>query len=148
MRSSDNPRAGGRRRRRAAGRPRTSGLSRAEQLRAAKQRQRRREREAGVAEIRLKLPAAQGSRLAFLSRRPEFKQSLSDWLDEEAIEVARFPQLQLLCWNRRAEFLTALDAWNLYERNWRFVEARELAGEERELIRRLGARFGGGRVDV
>ncbi len=136
------------RRSRRAGRPRVSEMSRAEQLRAAKRRQRQRERESGVAEVRLKLPAAQGRRLAFAARQPEFKESLERWLDEEAIEVSRHPQLQLLCWNRRSEFLTALDAWNLYERNWRFVEIGALTGEERGLIRRLGAQFGGGRVDV
>jgi len=129
-------------------RPRSRKTSRSEQLRAAKQRQRQREREAGVAEIRIKLPAAQGRRLAFAARQPAFKESLARWLDGETIEVACYPELKLLCWNRKAEFLTAQDAWNLYERNWRFVEAGTLTGEERELIKLLGVRFGGGRVDV
>src|ERR1044072_7236884 len=142
------PRQTGVRKRHRQGRPRSSNLSRSEQLRAAKQRQHQREQQAGISEIRLKLPAKLGRRLAFVTRQAGFNESLAHWLDAKAIEVAQYPQLHLLCWNRRAEFMTPLEAWNLYERNWRFVEVARLTTEERSLIRRLGARFGGGHVDV
>lgn len=131
-----------------AGRPRTSGLSRAEQLRAAKQRQRVRERDAGVTEVRLMLSAASAAGLTFAARQPGFAGALAELLEAEVVETARYPQLKLLCWNRRAHFLGAHDAWSLYERNWRFVDAAALSEGERALIRRLDARFGGGRGHV
>ncbi|MSP38240.1 MAG: hypothetical protein EXR70_07090 [Deltaproteobacteria bacterium] len=69
---------------------------------------------------------------------------LTELLDSETIEVGRYPQLKFLCWNRRNHFLTAHDAWSLYERNWRFVEPNRLETSERQLIETLSARFGGG----
>jgi hypothetical protein len=65
-------------------------------------------------------------------------------LDSETVEVGCYPQLKLLCWNRRNDFLTAEDAWSLYERNWRFVEPNQLELSERQLIDTLSSRFGGG----
>ncbi len=127
-----------------AGRPRTSNLSRAEQLRLAKQTQRAREAHAGQTEARLKLPGALAKRLMFASRQPGFLDALKQMLDTETIEVDRYPQLKLLCWNRRTRFLIAEDAWSLYERNWRFVEADRLEPMEQRLIAMLSARFGGG----
>ena len=127
-----------------AGRPRTSGLTRAEQLRQAKRAQREREGEAGQTEARIKLPRALAQRLLFASRQPGFVAVLTKVLDSEAIEVGRYPQLKLLCWNRRNHFLMAEDAWSLYERNWRFVEPNQLEASERQLIETLSSRFGGG----
>jgi hypothetical protein len=130
--------------RRAAGRPRTSKLTRAEQLRLAKRMQRQREAERGVAEVRLKLPSPLARRFLFASRQPGFLAALTKLLDAETIEVSRYPQLKLLCWNRRNQFLGAEDAWNLYERNWRFIEPDRLEASERRLIESLASRFGGG----
>ena len=131
-------------RRASVGRPRTSNLSRPEQLRLAKQTQREREASAGQTEARFKLPGALAKRLMFASRQPGFLDALRQMLDSETIEVDRYPQLKLLCWNRRNRLLTAGDAWNLYERNWRFVEADRLEPMEQRLIEMLSARFGGG----
>ena len=130
--------------RRTAGRPRTSALTRAEQLRSAKRAQREREGQAGQTEARIKLPRAMAQRLLFASRQPGFVALLGKVLDCETIEVGRYPQLKLLCWNRRNQFLTAQDAWSLYERNWRFVEPNQLEPSERQLIETLSSRFGGG----
>jgi len=126
------------------GRPRTSALTRAEQLRQAKRAQRERDGDAGQTEARIKLPRVLAQRLVFASRQPEFVGKLTELLESEAIEVGRYPQLKLLCWNRRNQFLTAQDAWSLYERNWRFVEADRLEPSERQLIEMLTSRFGGG----
>jgi hypothetical protein len=79
----------------------------------------------------------------FASRQTGFLDALRHLLDSETVEVSRYPQLKLLCWNRRNSFLTAEDAWSLYERNWRFVETDRLEHMEQRLIKELSARFGG-----
>ena len=127
-----------------AGRPRVSGLSRSEQLRLAKRSQREREREAGLVQAPLRLPAPLAARLMFAAQQPAFTAALSEFLDSALVEAARYPQLKLLCWNRRSPWLSAADAWSLYERNWRFIESEQLEPAERELIDRLNARFGAG----
>lgn len=133
-----------RKKQRPAGRPRSSELTRAEQLRLAKRAQREREGKAGQTEVRIKLPRALAQRLMFASRQQGFVDVLTQLLDAETIDVKRYPQLQFLCWNRRDHFLTPQDAWSLYERNWRFVETNQLEPSERQLIEILSARFGGG----
>ena len=130
--------------RQTAGRPRISSLTRAEQLRQAKRAQRARDGAAGQTDARIKLPRTLAQRLMFASRQPGFVAKLTDLLDSETIEVGRYPQLKLLCWNRRNQFLSAQDAWSLYERNWRFVEANLLNAAEHQLIDILASRFGGG----
>lgn len=133
--------------RRAVGRPRTSDLTRGEQLRLAKRAQREREGEAGQTEARIKLPKPLAQRLLFASRQPGFIAELTKLLDSETIDVGRYPQLKLLCWNRRSQFLTTQEAWSLYERNWRFVEADQLEPSERQLVETLSSRFGGGKMN-
>lgn len=130
--------------RRKTGRPRTSILTRAEQLRLAKRAQRLRDAKAGQIEARIKLPQALAQRLTFAARQPGFISWLTECLVRETVEVGRYPQLKFLCWNRRSQFLTAQEAWSLYERNWRFVELDQLVPTERQLIDALRARFGGG----
>ena len=127
-----------------AGRPRVSDLTRAEQLRAAKRAQREREREAGLVLARLRLPAALAARLVFSARQPGFADALAEFLDADTVEVARYPQLNLLCWNRRSPLVSAKDAWSLYERNWRFIDSSQLGPAERGLLDRLALRFGEG----
>ena len=127
-----------------AGRPRTSHLSRAEQLRFAKQKQRERDGKAGRIEARLMLPHALAQRLAIAARQPGFIDALTLLLDAQTIDIERYPQLRLLCWNRRGRYLSAEDAWSLYERNWRFVEPDHLDPAERGLIDTLSARFDAG----
>jgi hypothetical protein len=126
----------------AAGRPRISTLTRTEQLRLAKRAQRARDSEAGQVEVRLKLPKASAERLLIAARQPDFIEALTKVLEATVVEVARYPQLKLLCWNQRARYLAAEDAWSLYERNWRFVEPEHLEPAERALIESLSSRFG------
>ena len=127
-----------------AGRPRTSHLPRVEQLRLAKRAQRERDSKTGQIEARIKLPRELAQRLMFASRQPSFVTALTTMLESESIEVARFAQLKLLCWNRRSPYLSAEDALSLYERNWRFVETGQLEPAEKQLIANLSTRFGAG----
>lgn len=54
------------------------------------------------------------------------------------IVPADFPELKLLVWNRdAARPIPAEEAFELYERNWRFVDAEHLTTREAELIREL-----------
>jgi hypothetical protein len=56
--------------------------------------------------------------------------------------------LQLLAWNRVDPYLTARDAFGLYERNWKFVDVKNMPDAERELIRGLTQRWGRGVMNV
>ncbi len=61
------------------------------------------------------------------------------------IQAAKFPQLNILCWNRPAgAVLDGPEALALYERNWRFVDPDALEPEEARLIDILAARYGKG----
>jgi hypothetical protein len=130
----------------AAGRPRTSSLTRTEQLRLAKRAQREREAKADQFETRIRLPNALAKRLQFAAQQPGFVESLTKFLNSEVIEINRFPQLKLLCWSRRSRYLVPQDAWSLYERNWRFVEVAQFEPAERQLVESLFARYGGGLI--
>lgn len=131
-----------------SGRPRTSPLSRREQLRHAKRAQRERERAAGVTVVPLKLAARDAERLRAAIARPEFARELRGLLDEKLVDTAAFENLAALCWNRRDRYLGAEEAFRLYERNWRLVDARRMKPAERALIERLKVRYGNGVLNV
>jgi hypothetical protein len=133
---------------RGPGRPKTSPLSRAEQLRLAKRAQRARERDAGMVLVPLKLPARDAERLRAAMARPGFARQLRGLLDDALIEVAAYENLADLCWNRRDRFLGAEEAFRLYERNWRLVDTRRMKPAERALVDRLAARYGNGVLNV
>jgi len=126
------------------GRPRTSPLSRKEQIRHAKRAQRERQRAAGVAEVHLRLTADDAERLRVASSAPHFKAALGAFLDEAVLDIRQWPALQELAWNRADRWIAAEDAFALYERNWRFVDHARLTPEEARLVDRLKDRFGGG----
>lgn len=126
------------------GRPKTSPLSRREQLRIAKRAQRDRERAAGLTAVPLKLAARDVERLRAAIARPEFARHLRGLLDDVLVEVAAYENLAALCWNRRDRYLGAEEAFRLYERNWRLVDQRRMKPAERALIERLAARYGNG----
>jgi hypothetical protein len=126
------------------GRPRTSDLSRAEQLRVAKRAQRQREREAGIVAVELRLPGDQVIRLRTAAAAPRFKAALEQMLDEVVVDLEKWPVLKELAWNRSDRWILAEDALGLYERNWRFVDAQRLGKEEADHIERLKALHGGG----
>lgn len=130
------------------GRPKTSPLSRREQLRRAKGAQRARERAAGIAVVPVKLAAHDAERLRAAMRRPEFERALRGLLDDTLIEIAAYENLAALCWNRRDRYLGAEEAFRLYERNWRLVDKRRMKPDERALIERLAARYGNGVLNV
>ena len=69
------------------GRPRVSGLSRSEQLRLATRSQREREREAGLVQAQLRLPAPLAARLMFAAQQPAFTATLSEFLDSALVEA-------------------------------------------------------------
>lgn len=61
------------------------------------------------------------------------------------IETSHYPQLWLLCWSRPGNpVLDGQEAFDLYERNWRFVDTEALEDGERGLIALLTARYGNG----
>jgi hypothetical protein len=130
------------------GRPGTSRLSRREQLRNAKRAQRERERSAGMTVVPLKLAARDAKRLRAVMARPEFTRELRGLLDEKLVDTAAFENLAALCWNRRDRYLSAEEAFRLYERNWRLVDARRMKPAERALIDRLKVRYGNGVLNV
>jgi hypothetical protein len=126
------------------GRPKTSALSRREQLRMAKRAHRLREREAGMAEIHLRLPRDEAQRLQVASKAGHFREALRSFLDETVLDLGMWPALKELTWNRAGRWITAEDAFALYERNWRFLDPSRLAADEAALIDRLKHRFGAG----
>jgi hypothetical protein len=130
------------------GRPRTSPLPRSEQLRAAKRAQRARDRAAGKVLCQVKLGARTAERLRHALAVPGFEDDLARFLDDVMVDVRSYPELALLLWNRRDRFIPAREAFALYERNWRFVDAAHLSAGERALIDRLARRYGNGVLNV
>ena len=122
--------------------------TRREQLRAATQRQRRRDRSAGFRLYQIKLPSGLCERLKAGMREPRFVDRLHAFLRHELIPVDDYPGLRLLCWNRRAPYVTRREAFALYERNWRFVDVGATPEHERALIDALAHEFGHGLINA
>jgi transcriptional regulator with XRE-family HTH domain len=67
----------------------------------------------------------------------------------ERIRLDDYPQLRALAWQTGAATeVTPFEALSLYERNWRHVDHGAMTPDERDLIRRLTAVLGGGRLLV
>ena len=130
------------------GRPKSSPLSRLEQMRVAKRAQRERERASGITVVPIKLDVRDAERLRVAMQQTEFGARLGLLLDDIVVEVAAHENLALLCWNRRARFISGEDALHLYERNWRLVDQRRIKPAESELIERLAVRYGNGVLNV
>lgn len=130
------------------GRPVTSKITRQEQLRRAKRAQRERERRAGLVNVQLLVPEDTAAKLAVARLAADFTQALDLALDELIVHLPDYPQLRDLAWNRTDEYLPAKEAFQLYERNWRFVAPDRLDPQERALIDRLKAKFGGGVINA
>lgn len=61
--------------------------------------------------------------------------------------LKKYPQLNQLAWQAHgAETLSPIEAWDIYERNWRHMD--ELMEHERQLIDALRLAFTGGDGDV
>ena len=127
-----------------SGRPRISTLTRAEQLRAAKRTQRKREREQGFASCVPKLPLRDAERLRAALARPGFLPRLREFLAQQLIAVKDYDNLALLMWSRTERFVTAEEAFRIYERNWRFVDVHRMKPKERALVDRLMREYGNG----
>lgn len=66
-----------------------------------------------------------------------------------SVQLADYPQLRLLAWNRAPDaLLSDEEAFGLYEREWRWVEQAALCERERALIARLTEACGGGVMNV
>ncbi len=65
------------------------------------------------------------------------------------IRLSEYPQLQRLAWQTgSATELTATEALNLYERNWRHLDPAALDAAERDLVDQLVQQVGKGRLLV
>jgi hypothetical protein len=124
--------------------PKATPADRTEQLRAAKRKQRERERAAGLMHVQLRLPRPVAGKLVVAARAPEFAGALEAFLDQVVIRLADYPALQDIAWNRAEDFIPAREAFGLYERNWRFVDRGRLDEREHALIRRLADQYGAG----
>ena len=130
------------------GRPKTSPLSRVEQLRRAKRAQRHRARELGFVDCPISIVQTDAEKLKFCARQPGFEHRLRAFLAENAIEVNQYENLNALCWNRTTRFIGAEEAFRLYERNWRHVDRKNMKNTERALIDRLTDQYGNGVLNV
>lgn len=126
----------------------TAGRRRREQLRLAKRAQRERDRDEGLVLCQVKLRPATAEKLRRALAIAGFEETLAWLLDESLVDVEAYPNLHLLCWNRAERFVPAAEAFALYERNWRFVDEKNLLPAERELIERLARTYGGGLLNV
>jgi len=133
---------------RTSGRPKTNKLTRAEQLRGAKRRQRERQRAAGIAHVQLAVPRKLAEKIAVARRVGAFEDALEHALDRSVIRIRDYPQLADLAWNRADEFISAREAFELYERNWRLVDVRRLEPAEQQLLDSLATEFGAGVINA
>lgn len=132
----------------ARGRPKTSPLTREEQLRDAKRAQRQRERDAGLVNVQLRLSKEQAAQLRIAQKTSRFQEDFANLLQDTVLDIKQWPMLQDLAWNRHDQWIPAEEALGVYERNWRFVDVDKLLKEEAELIDRLQKRFGNGVLNV
>lgn len=67
----------------------------------------------------------------------------------DIIVIGDFPQLRLIAWNRNPhEAITGAEAFDLYEHNWRFVDATAMPSHERAMLDRLTREYGHGILHV
>ena len=122
--------------------------TRQKQLRAAKRRQRLKDKEAGQALYQLKLPVAHCDRFKTAMQSAGFVSRFFAFLQHEVIRVDDCPNLAMLCWNRDLQYMTREDAFKLYERNWRLLDSNNLDERERSLIQELKDEFGQGLINA
>jgi hypothetical protein len=68
--------------------------------------------------------------------------------DVPMVEIARYPALRLLTWQMHQDLIREDEAFSIYEREWRHVDAERLTQAERELVGRLARRYGRGLLNV
>lgn len=64
------------------------------------------------------------------------------------LPVDEYPELALLCWNRRNRNLEEEEAFRLYESGWKFIDQSRLENREQALIHRLTEKYGNGLLNV
>ena len=64
------------------------------------------------------------------------------------VDVEPYPNLRLLCWNLAAARITRRDAFAIYERSWRWIDAADTPAHERAFIDGLAEEFGGGLINA
>lgn len=63
--------------------------------------------------------------------------------------IGDLPQLRLIAWNRNPDdAITGEEAFDLYERNWRFVDENAMLPRERAVLDRLMREYGHGILHV
>ncbi len=63
--------------------------------------------------------------------------------------IGDLPQLRLIAWNRNPhDAITGEEAFDLYERNWRFVDEAAMLPRERTVIDLLTREYGHGILHV
>ena len=64
------------------------------------------------------------------------------------IAIKEYPELEMLCWSRATDTLDEVEAFCIYEANWRLVEPERLETKERDFIQHLTERYGNGMLNV
>lgn len=63
--------------------------------------------------------------------------------------IGDLPQLRLIAWNRNPhDAITGEEAFDLYERNWRFIDEAAMLPPERSVVDRLILEYGHGILHV
>ncbi len=74
---------------------------------------------------------------------PQQSMNRDGWIPTR-IPLSDYPQLKQLAWQvHGTETLTPIEAWDIYERNWRHIDEKTLTTYERQLINGLRSVFGG-----
>ena len=121
---------------------------RREQLRLAKRRQREREKERNLAVCELRLPRKLADKLKTGNKDAGFTKALRAFIDYQVICIDDYTNLRLLAWNRTGRLVTRAEAFQLYERNWRHVDMDTMGVEERELLTQLAQEYGNGVINA
>ncbi|AMD02376.1 hypothetical protein [Halomonas chromatireducens] len=69
-------------------------------------------------------------------------------METTLINRHRYPELDLILWDRAETFVEPDVAFRLYEERWRFVDQDRLEQEEQELILQLKKAYGHGHMLV
>jgi transcriptional regulator with XRE-family HTH domain len=73
---------------------------------------------------------------------PQQSMQRDGWIPTR-IPLNEYPQLKQLAWQvHGTETLTPIEAWDIYERNWRHIDKQALSTYEQQLINGLRSVFG------
>lgn len=70
-------------------------------------------------------------------------------MPDDLVRIGDYPQLRRIAWQLRKDTeIAAMDALEVYERNWRHVDQSDLEPRERAFIEYLANTYSGGRLLV